>query len=95
MSSILADHWPLAPKCKGERGWGVSGSANEYSCAHEAQINFGDLTPYLTYANRARSCISISFFSFFFLVKNDIIVIKIADFIGKPECFKGYTILKS
>jgi hypothetical protein len=24
-------------------------SANEYSCAHGAQINFGDLTPYLTY----------------------------------------------
>jgi hypothetical protein len=23
--------------------------ANEYSCAHGAQINFGDLTPYLTY----------------------------------------------
>ncbi len=29
---------------------GSSGvSANEYSCAHEAQIYFGDLTPYLTY----------------------------------------------
>jgi hypothetical protein len=26
-------------------------SANEYSCAHGAQINFGDLTPYLAYAN--------------------------------------------
>ncbi len=25
-------------------------SANEYSCAHGAQINFGDLTTYLTYA---------------------------------------------
>jgi hypothetical protein len=24
-------------------------SANEYSCAYEAQINFEDLTPYLTY----------------------------------------------
>jgi hypothetical protein len=24
-------------------------SANEYSCAYGAQINFGDLTPYLTY----------------------------------------------
>ncbi len=23
-------------------------SANEYSCAHGAQINFGDLTPHLT-----------------------------------------------
>jgi len=32
------------------RGLGVVGaSANEYSCAHGAQINFGDLTPYLTY----------------------------------------------
>jgi hypothetical protein len=28
-------------------GGGVS--ADEYSCAHGAQINFGDLTPYLTY----------------------------------------------
>jgi hypothetical protein len=36
------------PKCGG-RGWGVAGAlANEYSCAG-AQINFGDLTPYLTY----------------------------------------------
>jgi hypothetical protein len=31
----------------GEGGCGVS--ANEYSCAHLAQINFGDLTLYLTY----------------------------------------------
>jgi hypothetical protein len=34
-------------------GWGVGGlggcgvSANEYICAHEAQINFGDPTPHL------------------------------------------------
>jgi hypothetical protein len=32
----------------GEGGCGVS--ANEYSCAHGAQINFGDVTPYLIYA---------------------------------------------
>jgi hypothetical protein len=34
-------------------GWvAVCGvSANEYSCAHGAQINFGDPTPYLTYGN--------------------------------------------
>jgi hypothetical protein len=33
---------------------GVAGlSANEYSCTHEAQINFGDLTPYLPYADEA------------------------------------------
>ncbi len=33
-------------------GWGDGGGgvpANEYSCAHGAQINFRDLTPYLTY----------------------------------------------
>jgi hypothetical protein len=35
------------PKCGGGYGCGVS--ANEYRCAHGAQINFGDLTPYLTY----------------------------------------------
>ncbi len=28
-------------------------SADEYSCAHGAQINFGDLTPYLTYGPSA------------------------------------------
>jgi hypothetical protein len=39
------------PKCA-RRGRGCRVSANEYSysCAHGAQINFGDLTPYLTYA---------------------------------------------
>jgi hypothetical protein len=30
--------------------WLTNSSANEYRCAHGAQINFGDLTPYLTYA---------------------------------------------
>ncbi len=35
------------PKCGGGGGCGVS--ANEYSCAHGALINFGNLTPYLTY----------------------------------------------
>jgi hypothetical protein len=33
----------------GGMGEGCGVSANEYSCANEAQINFGDLTPYLTY----------------------------------------------
>jgi hypothetical protein len=37
---------PIAPNAGGG-GCGVS--TNEYSCAHGAQINFGDLTPYLTY----------------------------------------------
>ncbi len=37
------------PKCGGGGGCGVS--ANEYSYEpHGVQINFGDLTPYLTYA---------------------------------------------
>ncbi len=31
-------------------GGGCGASANENSCAHGAQRNFGDLTPYLTYA---------------------------------------------
>jgi hypothetical protein len=36
---------------RGGGGWGVAAcgvSANEYDCAHGAQIDFGDLTPYLT-----------------------------------------------
>jgi hypothetical protein len=35
-------------------GGGFAGvSANEFSCAHGAQTNFGDLTPYLTYDTSA------------------------------------------
>jgi hypothetical protein len=30
-------------------GWGLRVLANEYSCAHGAQVNFGDPTPYLAY----------------------------------------------
>ncbi len=45
--------WPMAPSYTspnaGNGGWGGAVSANEYSCAHGAQKNFGDLTPYLTY----------------------------------------------
>jgi hypothetical protein len=41
---------PKTKKCGGGRvSCGVL--ANEYSCAHGAQINFGDLTPNLTYAD--------------------------------------------
>jgi hypothetical protein len=36
------------PKCGG-RGCGCGVLANEYNSAHRALINFGDLTPYLTY----------------------------------------------
>ncbi len=41
------------PKC-GWRGGGEGVSANEYSCTHGAQINFGDLTPYLTQDSNKR-----------------------------------------
>jgi hypothetical protein len=34
----------------GGGGGGCGISANEYSCAHGALINFRDLTPYLAYA---------------------------------------------
>ena len=40
------------PQCGEIGGCGVS--ANEYSCAHGAQINFRDLTPYLTYGEKSR-----------------------------------------
>ncbi len=48
ISSIMA---PLYMRwAQMRRGGGCCGvSANEYSRAHGAQINFGDLTPYLTY----------------------------------------------
>ncbi len=49
MSSSLAD-LKRPRKWAQMRGGGVYGvSANEYSCAHGAQINVGDLTPYLIY----------------------------------------------
>jgi hypothetical protein len=51
MSSILADQ--LRPSFMSPNAGGGCGvSANENSCAHHvtwSQINFGDLTPYLTY----------------------------------------------
>ncbi len=51
MSSILADQ--QRPRTVYEPKGGVEGlrvSANEHSCEHGALINFGDLTPYLTYS---------------------------------------------
>jgi hypothetical protein len=46
------------PKCGWAGGCGVS--ANEYSCAavhnaHGAQINFGDIAPYITYEITTRA----------------------------------------
>jgi hypothetical protein len=46
MSSVLADTIEpsyMSPNEGGRRG--SAGSANEYSCEHGAQINFGDPTP--------------------------------------------------
>jgi hypothetical protein len=48
---VVSRGWPIAPSLMSPNacGWGGCGvSANEYSYAHRAQINFGDLTPYLT-----------------------------------------------
>jgi hypothetical protein len=43
--------WPIASSYmspNGGEGGRLRGlSANEYSCAHGAQVNFGNLTPYL------------------------------------------------
>jgi hypothetical protein len=40
----------MSPNAGGGGGGGVNGiSANEYSCAHGTQINFGYLTPCLTF----------------------------------------------
>jgi hypothetical protein len=45
---------------------GLRGLSNEYRCAHGAQRNFGDLTPYLTYDCRVEkgSNILASFWPF-------------------------------
>jgi hypothetical protein len=36
-------------------------SANEYSCALGAQINFGDLTPYITYGGNTKTVLWLRF----------------------------------
>jgi hypothetical protein len=49
--------WPIAPSYRSPNAGGEGGggggeiSAIEYHCAHGAQINIGDLTPYLTYGD--------------------------------------------
>ncbi len=43
---------PIGPeytRSNAGKRWSCGVSANEYSCTHGAQINFRDLTPYLTY----------------------------------------------
>ncbi len=49
MSSILAEQQrPRIAQMRGEGGGGCGVTANEYSCAFRAQINFGDLSLYFT-----------------------------------------------
>ncbi len=55
------------PKCEGGEG-GCGISANEYSCAHGAKINFGDLTPYLTYDNG--TTVKVNFMLHFIFTKS-------------------------
>jgi hypothetical protein len=53
-------------------GWGVS--ANEYICAHGTQINFGDLTPSLTYdCTFLRGCFEQEKSNFIYLTYGTII----------------------
>jgi hypothetical protein len=50
-------------KCwgRGGGGGGCGISVNEYSSAHGAQINFGDITPYLTYDSNPASSYTVVF----------------------------------
>jgi hypothetical protein len=48
--------------------WGGGVSANEYSCTHGAQINFGDLTPYLTYDDSGSA---LKFYRLLYLPNSD------------------------
>jgi hypothetical protein len=56
LSWLTSSAFEHEPKCG---GMGVS--ANEYSCAHGAQVNFRDLIPYITYVSDNRNT---SWFSF-------------------------------
>ncbi len=49
LSSLSNEPSYMSPNAGGRGGGGCEVSANEYSCAHGTQINFGDLTTYLTY----------------------------------------------
>jgi hypothetical protein len=53
-TNVVCLGWPIAPSYMSPYGRGGGGcvvSANEYSCAHGAQINVEGLTPYLTYGH--------------------------------------------
>jgi hypothetical protein len=49
LRNIFYLSWPIAPSYMSPNGEGGICAANECSCAHGAQINFGDPTPYSTY----------------------------------------------
>ncbi len=48
-TDVVYRHRRMEAQFRGGGGGGSKVSANEYSCAHGAQKNIGDLTPYLTY----------------------------------------------
>jgi hypothetical protein len=50
----------MSPNAGGGDGDAGSLPANKYSCTHGAQTNFGDLTPYLTYAFEYRTLFSLA-----------------------------------
>ncbi len=56
MPSLTNSVLVLEPNA-GKTGGGCGASDNECSCTHGDQINFGDLTPYLTYAPHPASLI--------------------------------------
>ncbi len=54
-------------------GGGVAGSqlmSNENSCAHGAQTNFGDLTPYLTFGGKTLLAETWKYFDLESAIKN-------------------------
>ncbi len=67
LSQLTNSALVYGPKCGGGGGWGVS--ANEYSSAHGAQINFGDLTPYLNYGVRVQVVICQNLIVFILVVQ--------------------------
>ncbi len=52
----------MSPNAGGwEGGGGCEVSVNEYSFTHGAQINFGDLTPFLTYGVKLLGTLNLTY----------------------------------